>query len=585
MSKREQEPLRSREAKPRLLLMEESPSLMRLLWESFGESEFTLETWEGGRPSAKALLGREPDLILAPLRGRQVNGLRLCKQLKRRDREGYTPFLLLTSDGSSKLVLEGLAAGADDCVSLPTRAEELAGRIRVHLGLKRRFDAIGERLSDLERREGEAEAATEIGRILAIRGRSLYGKLRRCLTITLAQVEAEHGSLMLLNERGQLEVKIATRAELEGRSRELSEQGVSTLALREGKSVFVEDIRSDPRFEAQWAHHYRKDFALSVPIRQDGQVIGVLNVSERKVDVPFDEKDEALLLRFTEKIAPFLENARLREALRGERDELRRQLKLNRKLMDKTAAQNEALRRERANLEAANVKLRELEQVKSDLTHMVIHDLKGPLSEVMSNLDLLRSGELVEEDRECLETAMSGSERLLCMINDMLDISRMEEGRFSLKKEGIKLNLLVEDALERLSALASQRGISFRYKAAGCLPPVLADPRILERVMDNILTNAIAYSPGGGMVTVTTEVPVGGREVRVSVTDEGEGVSQGDRERIFEKFRQGEGGRLLRKGAGLGLAFCRMATEAHGGRIWVDSEPGKGSTFCFAIPL
>ncbi|MFQ6111470.1 MAG: ATP-binding protein [Nitrospinota bacterium] len=575
----------SRELKPRLLLMEESPSLLHLLWESLGEGQFCLETWEGGRPSSSALLERKPDLILAPLRGRQVNGLRLCKQFKKREREGYTPFILVTSDGSSKLILEGLAAGADDCLSLPARAQELASRIRLHLSLKRRFDAIEERLSELGRREAEAEAATEIGRILAFRGRSLYGKLRRCLAITLAQVEAEHGSLMLLNEQGQLEVKIATRADLEGRTRELSEQGVSTLALREGKSVFVEDIRADPRFEAQWAHHYRKDFALTVPIRHEGQVFGVLNVSERQVDGPFAENDAAIRWRFTQKIAPFLENARLREALRRERDELRRQLKLNRQLMERTAAQNEALRRERESLEAANARLRELERVKSDLTHMVIHDLKGPLSEIMSNLDLIMAGELAEEDRECFETAMTGSERMLRMINDMLDISRMEEGRLSLRKERVELDLLAEKALERLSALAAQRGISLRQKAAEGLPPVEADRQLLERVLDNILTNAITYSPEGGVVTVATEVPGGGREVRVSVTDEGEGIAPGDRERIFEKFSQGEGGRQRRKGAGLGLAFCRMATEAHGGRIWVESGQGRGSSFFFTIPV
>ncbi len=514
-----------------------------------------------------------------------MNGLRLCKQFKRHQREGHTPFILVTSDGSSRLILEGLGAGADECLSVSAGSEELACRIRLQMGLKRRFDAVEERLTHLMRREAEAESATEIGRILASRGRSLYVKLRRCLGIMLAQVESEHGSLMLLNERGQLEVKIATRPDLEGRTRELSERGVSTLALREGKSVFVRDIRSDPRFESLRAHRYQKDFALTVPIRHDGQVIGVLNVSDRKVDVHFDERDEATILRFTEKIAPFLENARLREVLRGERDELRSQLKLNRELMAKAKAQNEALSRERESLEAANARLKELERVKSDLTHMVIHDLKGPLSEIMSNLDLLGSGELAEEDRDCLQTAMTGSERMLRMISDLLDINRMEEGRLSLKKEETNLDLLVEEALERLSALAAQRGVSFRRRAAQELPDVVADRNLLERVLENILTNAITYSPDGSVVTVATEPIRGGREVRVSVSDEGEGIAPADRECIFEKFSQGEGGRRRRKGAGLGLAFCRMAIEAHRGRIWVESEPGQGSTFCFAIPF
>jgi signal transduction histidine kinase len=170
------------------------------------------------------------------------------------------------------------------------------------------------------------------------------------------------------------------------------------------------------------------------------------------------------------------------------------------------------------------------------------------------------------------------------MINDLLDISRMEQGTVPIEYSTLEIERVIETAVRQVRQLAQDKNIVLDYELATTVPTLLADDEKLCRVLVNLLGNSIKFTPNGGSVHI--DVRQDGSAVRFAVRDTGEGIPREAFERIFEKFGQVES-RLAghKMSTGLGLTFCKMAVEAHGGRIWVESAPGKGSTFFFTLPL
>jgi PAS domain S-box-containing protein len=260
----------------------------------------------------------------------------------------------------------------------------------------------------------------------------------------------------------------------------------------------------------------------------------------------------------------------------------------------------EAILRAKEQAEAANVakgkmlaeldenyaKLRETESMRDNLTHMIVHDMRTPLQVVLSNLELVerlhrRTGGR-EDEKPMLSEAMLHAQVLADMANTVLDVSRLESHRFPLQKTAWDFATLADESIATLAP-------SFRDLRVRCDKPdgalvVEADREIIRRVVGNLLGNAFKYSPPDSEVVVSLEQKDG--HVRFAVKDAGPGIAPEDQQKIFEKFGQG-GTRPLRKthGAGIGLAFCRLAVEAHGGAVGVNSELGKGASFWFEIPV
>ncbi len=231
---------------------------------------------------------------------------------------------------------------------------------------------------------------------------------------------------------------------------------------------------------------------------------------------------------------------------------------------------------------------READRLRHDLTHMIVHDLRTPLSSVMASLELMMrgvSGALNDQQLHVLQIANTSATHMLDMINTLLDISRLEAGRMPLERCRGDIRSIVADAVQRLASLALDRAITIETRVDEDVPHIYADVGLVGRVIQNLVSNAIKFSNRGGRVRVQAAVnraDDGQEKILVTVNDEGVGIAPADRERIFAKFSQvGE----RRGGTGLGLAFCKQAIEAHGERIWVESEPGRGSTFFFTLPI
>lgn len=232
-------------------------------------------------------------------------------------------------------------------------------------------------------------------------------------------------------------------------------------------------------------------------------------------------------------------------------------------------------------------RLQELEKLRDDLTHMIIHDLRTPLTSVISGMQTLEMvGDLNEEQRDVMGIALSGGETLLGMINDLLDVEKLEAGSMQLDYGMTSPSALVDSAVNQVASLAENRHLVLTRDVAADLPAFLGDESKLRRTLVNLLGNSIKFTPAGGTVAIRVVEPADGLSIEFSVTDSGEGIPPEAFGRIFEKFGQVESrksGRTM--STGLGLTFCKLAVEAHGGRIEVESAPGEGSTFRFTIPL
>ena len=226
--------------------------------------------------------------------------------------------------------------------------------------------------------------------------------------------------------------------------------------------------------------------------------------------------------------------------------------------------------------------LQEVEKLRDDMRNMIVHDLRTPLTSVIVGLEMVAGhGPLSELQREMMSIATSGGRTLLAMINDLLDVEKMESGTTQLHYQPLSAAELVASAVEQVASLAAMEETSIITAIGSELPPFAGDANKLCRTLVNLVANAIKFTHGG-TVTITA-APAEGESIRFAVRDTGAGIPAEAFERIFEKFGQLDA--QSRVGTGLGLAFCKLAVEAHGGHIQVESTPGEGSTFSFTIPL
>jgi signal transduction histidine kinase len=239
---------------------------------------------------------------------------------------------------------------------------------------------------------------------------------------------------------------------------------------------------------------------------------------------------------------------------------------------------NDELRRLYRELETAS-------QHKSDFLANMSHELRTPLNAIIGFSQVLREemvGDVNEKQREYLEDILSSGNHLLSLINDVLDLSKVEAGQVELELTPFSLQEALERGVAMVRERATRDGVQVTLAANSDIDVVTGDERRIRQVIFNLLTNAVKFTPAGGSVDVWATQVNG--EVSVSVADTGRGIAAEDLRHIFEEFRQTEAGIEQGEGTGLGLALSKRLVELHGGRIWVDSRLGRGSTFVFTLP-
>jgi len=289
--------------------------------------------------------------------------------------------------------------------------------------------------------------------------------------------------------------------------------------------------------------------AVFVPLVRDGKGIGTLVLTHPRPGFKLKPRQLALLKTFADQALIAIENARLLHEIR-----------------EKTRQ-----------LEVAS-------RHKSEFLANMSHELRTPLNAVIGFAEVLRAkmaGEVNEKQAEYLDDIREAGEHLLSLINDILDLSKIEAGRMELALSRVDLPRAIAQAMTQVRPRALREGIELARDVDPRLGEVEADERKLKQVLLNLLTNAVKFTPQGGCVKVVARRESG--HVNISVNDNGVGIAPEDQARLFENFRQVGAARA--EGTGLGLALSKRFVELHGGSVAVDSAPGKGSTFTVVLPL
>jgi signal transduction histidine kinase len=235
-----------------------------------------------------------------------------------------------------------------------------------------------------------------------------------------------------------------------------------------------------------------------------------------------------------------------------------------------------------------NNQLRELSHLKETLTSMVVHDLKAPLGAVLGAINFLITDpdlNLTSTHARLLTAATAAGDQLLRLTETLLEGQRLEEGHLKPDTEPFELPTLIDVSLHRVSPLLTMHQLKVECVFPDALPTVFADPHISQRIIENLLDNAIKFSPPSSSITIN--VRIAENMVVTSITDEGPGIPQDRQQEIFDRFAQIKNAATpsMRAGFGLGLTFCNLATQAMGGSIWVESDGESGTTFLFTLPI
>ncbi len=227
-----------------------------------------------------------------------------------------------------------------------------------------------------------------------------------------------------------------------------------------------------------------------------------------------------------------------------------------------------------------------VEKMRADLTHTMVHDLRGPLTAIALSLEVLQMLEQTPQEtavrrRQAIDRAYGGTQKLLGLVEAILELSRLESGHLSLNIQPIVLADMVAGILDVQLPLTREKGISLVCNVARSLPPLFADKSLIERVLQNLVENAVKFTPTGGQVSITGQLTVDERMFCIGVRDTGPGVPAEMQAHLFQKFSRGS---QKERGSGLGLYFCKMVVEAHHGFIWLAHSDDNGTNIQFTLP-
>lgn len=561
--------------KQRILIIEDDSLARNILGNLLKAEGYAVMEEEDGAKGLERAVSELPDLVILDIILPRMSGFEVCKAIRKNPDSCTIPILMATALEGKEDVIKGLKSGANDYITKPISPVEILARIKVNLDQKVAVDNLRDSASRFRLASELLEATTS----------SL--DLRQVLFIVVTKaaeaLAADRCSIILVEGNwGEAKENLTARVlvsndnpELNDLTIELSRYPEVIEAFRTGQMVLIGDVESDPLMNAVKERILPLGFnsIMAVPLAFRGEVMGALLLRSNRQGRVFNE-DEIITTRIIAGAsANAMKNATLYRILENRTEKLERI--------------NEDLRK-------ANEDLVKLNQIKSDFVSMVSHELRTPLTSIIGFSELLAeayAGELNPEQNEYARQILRKSKELLSLINDLLDTGRLESGRMSLSFRPVDLGNILQ------SVFSSTRHVTgvppvFKSHIPDDLPEFDADAGKITQILVNLVTNALKFSPPGSPVEVRAKLIKGRREtdrgdlVQISVTDRGVGIPEDLHQRIFEQFFQGNHGATRAfKGAGLGLYISKSLVEMHGGKIWLESSQGHGSTFHFTVPL
>ena len=593
-------------------------------------------------------LAREllPDLVITDLHMPGLPGLDLIRRL-RQDRPTL-PVILMTSEGSEQVAIETLRAGAADYLAKPFEAEQLLAAVGRALAEGRRWRTLEEEQADarhsaatLERRLQEFEALSLIGRtVTAVL--DLDTVLTTVVEAAVRLTGAEEGSLLLLDwKSGELYMRASKNFDEEfARTFRLHVQdSLAGQVLATGQPVVL-DEQSPQKIKTSYLVHS----LLYVPLRVRGKTIGVLGVDNRKAGRALTGEDRAVMTAMADYAAIAIDNAQLYQASESERVKLEtiltqtesgvivldpenRVMLINRaarlvyrvegdvagrslaevvedpRLLALARVGGDDPRREELASRDGRVfsaqrtlipgvgqaivmhditHLKDLDRIKSEFVTTVSHDLRSPLTAILGYVELIeRAGTVNDQQREFIRRVRLSVDHMTRLVADLLDLGRIEAG-LDTSLEVTPISVLARYALDGLRSAAEIKQQTVESVLSDDLPMVRGDPYRLRQMIANLVENAIKYTPANGEIRVAAVVE--GDQVILRVSDSGPGIPTADQPYVFDKFFRASNVPDDTGGTGLGLSIVKSIVDSHRGRVWVDSQLGRGTTFTVVLP-
>ncbi len=342
--------------------------------------------------------------------------------------------------------------------------------------------------------------------------------------------------------------------------------------LLQGRPLLINDLRREwdrlHPLNRQLAQRAHMQSFISVPLKTQGLVIGSLTVNHA-MEHALNQDDVHVMVTVANQVAIALDNAEAYHQIEA----------LNVGLENR-------IRERTMSLQAANEKLRELDQLKSAFVSIASHEVRTPLTAIKGLVENMRdgfTGALSDRQIFYLTRVTHNIDRLTRLLNDLLDLSRIEAGHMELMPTDVSLAAIMEETVENLRPQAEQQSVTLHIMPPPPLDPLLGNRDKILQIMTNLIHNAIKFTPPSGRITISL-TPLDEPAIQVCVEDTGCGIAPEDIPHVFDRFYQSRDGSTVAGGAGLGLAITKSLVELHHGRIWVDSTPGSGSRFSFTLP-
>jgi signal transduction histidine kinase/DNA-binding NarL/FixJ family response regulator len=542
----------------RILVVDDEEANVDLLESMLGDEGYrNVVSTRDARQAVALYHSVAPDLVLLDLHMPHLDGFGVLREMRElTPADAFVPVLVLTADITPEAKQRALSEGAKDFLTKPLDATEALLRIR---------NLLETRYLHLEQQE--ARAAAE----LAERRASFLAEASRHLAAsfdyhtTIAQVArlavpwvADYCTVDVLEADGSLARLGCAHVDplKEELLREITHFQAGSIpdehpemrALQDAKGTILEEITadmlermiSDPRHRAI-VEELGPRSVIAVPLDVEGRVAGVLMLVQTESARRFGPTDMALAEELARRASIALEHARLYHAAQ------------------------------------------EATRARDDLLTIVAHDLRNPLNTIFMSTELLLELESLHQmatETRHITIIRRSAEKMNGLIQDLLDVKRMEMGQLAIEPRPVGVQHVVAEALELLRTVAESRGQTLEHAVPDDLPRGMADPGRIQQVISNLVGNALKFTPSNGRVVVSAEQLQ--NEIRVAVTDTGPGIAADQLPHVFGRYWQGT--RADHRGIGLGLAIAKGIIDAHGGRIWVESPPGEGATFYFTLP-
>jgi two-component system NtrC family sensor kinase len=608
---------------------------------------YSVTVLQDGASALKQAGVLSPALVILGERLNDGQGMDFVTEFSRRF--PALPLVLFIYQDSPELLKRAMRLGVNDYLTPPLRSEEILRSVKNALDLShRRKDQLlleARRFtSSLQRQLDELETLTRLGRVVTCT-LEVDQVLGAIIDAAVELTGAEEGSILLIDETtGELYMRAARNFQ-EDFVRTFRLPITDSLAgsvIRTGETVLIDD--STPQ---KIKTSYLVQSLAYVPLQVNGHVFGVLGVDNRHSHLPLTQRHVKLLNALAGYSVIAIENARLFADVTAERNKLNTILtgihdgvvvidqdqrlalvnraareafsipsdaNLSSKLFADVFTQQELLELSKDGSETSNrteispdenriysvqstpitdvgrvitlhdiTNLKKLDRIKTDFVHTVSHDLRSPLTAILGYVELIeRAGPISDLQRDFIRRVQVSVHNITHLVDDLLDLGRIESG-FDVRKENVRLDQIVHYSAESLKKQLADKGHHLQINLPKEMPAILANPVQIRQMIDHLLENAIKYTAQGGTVTVTGEVEQS--QIILQFQDTGIGIPAMDLPYIFDKFYRASNASIESSGTGLGLAIVKSIVENHGGRIWVDSTVGKGTSFTIVLPF